>query len=76
MSAHYLATVTRGQGSHLTLVALAARPAPSHFLLANGSCRPLALQAYVYAIFFHRQSLDTDRTDDRQKRTQLVHRDS
>jgi len=33
------------------LVPMAARPFPSHFLLAKVICCPLALQAYIYAIF-------------------------
>jgi len=39
------------------LVALVARPLPSHFLLASCFCRALALQAYIYALSSHRQSL-------------------
>jgi len=45
------------QPSSLTQVALAARLLPSHFLLASSICRPLALQAYIYARFSHCQSL-------------------
>jgi len=39
------------------LAAVTARPYPSCFLLTSSICCPLALQAYDYAIFFHRQSL-------------------
>jgi len=43
--------------SFFRLIALAARPLPSYFLLASSICCPLALQTYIYAIFSHHQSL-------------------